>query len=496
MAIGISPRYSETQAFENSLPAEILLLALEAVKAQGWEVGFISSSRLVAYSSMSMSSWSEKISVTVNNRELTIQSECTSNQVLDWGKNKKNAEAFFRSFYEIRATLSAEDIQERLKTVEFSKTEDGDLAEESFETGHGKIKNVWSVFIPTRGYFVTPILLNLNLLIFIVMIGTGVNILQPDTDSLLAWGANFRPLTLAGQAWRLLTSCFLHIGILHLLFNMYALVYIGLLLELRLGRARFLAAYLLTGIAGSIASVYWNELIISAGASGAIFGMYGVFLALLTTNLIEKTARKNFLASIVVFVGYNLVAGLRGEIDNAAHIGGLISGMAAGYVFYFSLLRPALNSWKYGSIAAIAILILFSSIIVYQTTPNNLAEYDRKMEEFAVIEARALEPLRRHESIPDSLLYEQIKITGIPSWHEAMDVIRAADKLDIPESLRLRNEKLINYCHLRINVYKLVLKSMEEDSQSYNAQIIDYNLQISQIVDELMAEAGVESTQD
>jgi rhomboid protease GluP len=496
MAFGISPRYSETQTFENSLPTEILLLALEALKAQGWEVGFISSSRLVAYSSMSMNSWSEKITVTLNNRELTIQSECTSNQVLDWGKNKKNTAAFFKSFYEIRATLSVEDIQEKLKTVEFSKSEDGSPAEESFETGHDKIKNVWSIFIPTKGYFVTPILLNLNLLIFILMITTGVNIFQPDSDSLLVWGANFRPLTLTGQAWRLLTSCFLHIGILHLIFNMYALVYIGLLLELRLGRARFLAAYILSGIAGSIASVYWNELIISAGASGAIFGMYGVFLALLTTNLIEKTARKNFLASIVVFVGYNLVAGLRGEIDNAAHIGGLISGMAIGYVFYFSLLRPNLNSWKYGSIAAITILILIVSVILYKKIPNDLPEYDRKMEEFAVIEERALEPLRMDDSTPDSLVYEKIKNIGIPSWNEAMNVIRAADKLDIPEPLRVRNEKLINYCHLRINVYKLVLKSMEENTQSYNSRIIDYNMQINQLVEELMAEAGVESTQD
>ena len=75
----------------------------------------------------------------------------------------------------------------------------------------------------------------------------GVNIMLPDNGSLLNWGANFRPMTLDGQWWRLLTNCFLHIGIFHLLMNMYALLYIGVLLEPLLGRTRFLSAYLLTG---------------------------------------------------------------------------------------------------------------------------------------------------------------------------------------------------------------------------------------------------------
>jgi rhomboid protease GluP len=134
---------------------------------------------------------------------------------------------------------------------------------------------------------------------------TGVNIISPDSESLVQWGANFRPLTLEGQAWRLLTNCFLHIGILHLLLNMYALLYIGVLLEPHLGRLRFAAFYILTCIIASTVSVSWHDLTVSAGASGAIFGMYGVFLALLSTNLIEKSARKALLASIGIFVVFN-----------------------------------------------------------------------------------------------------------------------------------------------------------------------------------------------
>jgi len=159
------------------------------------------------------------------------------------------------------------------------------------------------------------------------MIISGVHFFMPENQSLLDWGANFKPLTLAGQWWRLFTAIFLHIGIFHLLFNMYALFYIGLLLEPYLGKARFLAAYLISGIAASITSLWWNDLIISAGASGAIFGMYGVFLSLLSTNLLDKSVKKALLTSIAIFVVYNLLNGLKqgSGIDNAAHIGGLVS---------------------------------------------------------------------------------------------------------------------------------------------------------------------------
>ena len=126
--------------------------------------------------------------------------------------------------------------------------------------------------------------------------------------------------------------------------NMYALVYIGLLLEPYLGKTRLAVAYVLSGAAGGATSVFWHEVVVSAGASGAIFGLYGVFLAMLTTNLMEKSARKSLLISIGVFVFYNLANGMKAGIDNAAHIGGLISGLLIGYAYYPELKTPNLRN--------------------------------------------------------------------------------------------------------------------------------------------------------
>jgi membrane associated rhomboid family serine protease len=94
------------------------------------------------------------------------------------------------------------------------------------------------------------------------------------------------------------------------------------------------AVYLITGIAASLTSLWWHPATVSIGASGAIFGLYGVFLALLTTKFFPPIFKKSFALSIVVFVGGNLLIGLSGGIDNAAHLGGLVSGLIAGYLLY------------------------------------------------------------------------------------------------------------------------------------------------------------------
>ena len=117
---------------------------------------------------------------------------------------------------------------------------------------------------------------------------------------------------------------------MHLLSNMYGLLFVGILLEPKLGKNKFAIIYLVTGIIASLASIIWHEKTISVGASGAIFGLYGFFLAALLLNVYPRKIGKPFLISTLIFVGFNLVMGMSGGIDNAAHIGGLSSGFLIG----------------------------------------------------------------------------------------------------------------------------------------------------------------------
>jgi rhomboid protease GluP len=207
--------------------------------------------------------------------------------------------------------------------------------------GGSALKNLlW----PKPGFVVTPIVINLNLLIFIIMVCCGLGFISFDAADLLAWGGNYRPSIRDGEYWRLLTNMFLHGGLIHIVFNMYGLLFVGIILEPMLGSYKYAALYLVTGVLASITSVCWHPATVSVGASGAIFGLYGAFLALLTTNLFPPQVKKSFLLNTAVFVGYNLLFGLAGGIDNAAHIGGLLSGLLGGYILSPFLKKEILHT--------------------------------------------------------------------------------------------------------------------------------------------------------
>lgn len=186
------------------------------------------------------------------------------------------------------------------------------------------------VLLPREGYFVTPVLIYLNIGVYLVMVVMGLGIVSFKGPDLITWGANYGPLTKAGEWWRLLSCTFLHGGLMHLAVNMYSLFFVGMLLEPTLGKAKMIGAYVLTGILASATSLWWHEAAISVGASGAIFGLYGLFLVFMLLKVFPAAIASAFLASTLVFIGFNLLMGFTGGIDNAAHIGGLLSGVVVG----------------------------------------------------------------------------------------------------------------------------------------------------------------------
>ncbi|SNC74616.1 rhomboid protease GluP [Hymenobacter gelipurpurascens] len=190
------------------------------------------------------------------------------------------------------------------------------------------------VFWPRPGYFITPILLWLNLLAYALLGMTGSDVVAPKAADLLRWGANFSPLTLHGEPWRLVTSCFLHGGPAHLLLNMSSLVFLGLMTEGLTGRWRLLLVYLLSGVGGSLLSLWWHtQGVLSVGASGAVFGLYGLLLATLALHptSFDRSARRTVLLFIFYLMASSLAGGLETHAtDNAAHVGGLLSGLVLG----------------------------------------------------------------------------------------------------------------------------------------------------------------------
>ena len=184
-------------------------------------------------------------------------------------------------------------------------------------------KEAEKIFGPKKP-IVTYTLIFINILVFMAMylFGNG----SEDSLTLLTFGANYRPLILEfNQYYRLITSSFLHIGILHLLFNMYALYIIGAQIENFYGKFKYLIIYLGSAIFGSLLSICFHDGI-SAGASGAIFGLLG---AMLYFGYHYRLYLGNVLQSqIIPIIILNLFLGfITPGIDNACHVGGLISGI-------------------------------------------------------------------------------------------------------------------------------------------------------------------------
>lgn len=179
---------------------------------------------------------------------------------------------------------------------------------------------------------VTPTLLGLCVLVYVAMLVGGVSAFEPTIPQLMSWGADYGPATLGGEWWRLVTSMFVHIGGLHLLLNGLCLWQLGVLAESLFGPARLAALYLLSGLGGGLVSLTVHPLIVSAGASGAIFGIAGALLAVhyLRKLPLHIPSLRSGLGSVLPFVIYNLLGGLQGGIDNAAHIGGLATGFLIG----------------------------------------------------------------------------------------------------------------------------------------------------------------------
>ncbi|MBE0390870.1 rhomboid family intramembrane serine protease [Flavobacterium sp. PL002] len=486
MAIGFSPNHSQTFEVKNLSPKEILLLFVEIAENNNWAVANLASNGIIAYTNKGMFSWNAEIRIVIQNTTVVIKSTSTGSEIFDLGKNKKLVKKCIEQFEALDKDLFKEEIAAKQLLIEDKITiDEAQLVTVEATSFTEKIGDFFSLFKPVEGYFITPILINLNIFIFALMVFMGVSFMAPTTDSLIQWGANFRPVTLQGQWWRLLTNCFLHIGFFHLLMNMFALMYIGALLEPYLGKIRFLSAYLLTGLLASVTSLWWHDLTVSAGASGAIFGMYGVFLILLTTDLIEENARKQLLTSIAVFVGYNLISGLSGGIDNAAHIGGLVGGLFIGYVYTYSLDTEDTLKQKLKYVSALTAFFLVISLMVCNSLNNDIVIYENKMKDFVEMEKLAMEVYSRSKyEAKEDLLYN-IKDRGIYYWNENINLLNEADKLSLPNEIHVRNEMMREYCELRIKSFDLLYKSVNEDTDKYNVEIQAYDQQILSIMDKI-----------
>jgi len=300
---------------------------------------------------------------------------------------------------------------------------------------------------------------------------------------MMRFGANAGPLTVTGEWWRLVTSTFLHFGLVHLLVNMWALWVMGRVTERLFGSGYFLLLYLFSGLCGSLASTLWRTGVTSAGASGAIFGVIGALIAFMvnpTTNL-PPTVAKRLRASGMLFIAYNLMNGATHQgIDNAAHLGGLIGGFVLGFVLARPLDRTARMNPAPRLAAALALGTLCMGALAHPLVhppPEKADEwrFQANVRRFLIAEPRlvaeasTLESQRASQRLSSPQVAARMRKDLLPQWQAA---VQALEQPSLPASSRLApvQEALISYARaksLALDEYSDYLERDDYDSKRW-----------------------------
>lgn len=215
-----------------------------------------------------------------------------------------------------------------------------------------------------KNFYISNIIIGINVIIFLIMFLYDSSL---SVHTLLEFGAKYNPMIAAGQYYRLITAMFLHSGIAHLALNMYALNILGKNIELLFGKVKYVIIYLTAGLFGSLGSFIFTKAI-SVGASGAIFGLFGVYIYLYIKNP-DIFHVKQF-TNLLTLIGINLVFGLVvPSIDNWAHIWGLIGGFIISWALGSRREKP-LSKDKIVAQVLTVILIITSLLAGIKMTKN------------------------------------------------------------------------------------------------------------------------------
>jgi rhomboid protease GluP len=235
----------------------------------------------------------------------------------------------------------------------------------------------------SRRSTVTYTIFGINILIFLLM---GLAGGSHNDSMLLGFGVKYNPLIDQGEIWRLVTPIFLHIGPLHIFFNSYAIWIVGQQVEKLYGGARFTIIYILAGIGGVAGSYWYHPEVPSAGASGAIFGLFGALLVFgfkyrsTIPPMFQRAVGKGVLPVIVI----NLVIGrMIPQIDNSAHVAGLISGALLALVIPYKKpgsSTPGIFKVLQMILVVVVLLSFYEVVIHYQGPAISFQNLSRIME--------------------------------------------------------------------------------------------------------------------
>ena len=350
------------------------------------------------------------------------------------------------------------------------------FAREQAERGdfHGRLNAL------SPGAPVTLALVAINLIVFALMALSGAGLLSVDGEAAVRWGSNVGNLTVEGQWWRLFTSMFIHFGLMHVAFNMFALYQTGRMVERMYGSVHFALLYVFSGLSGSMVSILWHPLNNSAGASGAIFGVFGGLLAFILKpgNAVPPAIVNEHRNSTLGFIGFNLFYGFsQSGIDNGAHLGGLLGGL----VFGLLLARPldiaarAQAGMARRLLPVLACVLLLGALGYPLWHPGEQAMQERRFrtvlrempqrEQLASADASAWLGKARAKTISAAQLADAMEQNVVPQWEQLYQSVQQATLDERSDAYPLR-AALLRYLDDRRQACRLIALGVRSNDKA------------------------------
>ncbi len=333
-----------------------------------------------------------------------------------------------------------------------------------------------------------------NVAVYLVMVAKNVDWWSPAPLAMIEWGANYGPRTLNGELWRLLTCMFLHFGILHVGMNMLALWNLGGFVERMFGNVGFFLLYILSGLAGSLASVIYHPTVISAGASGAIFGVAGGLLG--GTWKLRHSMPRPFVRSawglainvIVLLAVFAVVNHFQNMIDNAAHVAGCITGSIIGLILAEPVPHPGRSrkNLRNAIVAIVGSLLLWLAITTLAGPPADVAGLETKFQRVERQTLRILDSARERRqagAITPQEFATIVETEILPGWKELHQDFKNAE--NVPQANQEIMAQLLKIIELREDGWELEAEAIREDDPQKKQKSQELLQQATEIIQRL-----------
>lgn len=335
--------------------------------------------------------------------------------------------------------------------------------------------------------FVHLSLICINIIVYLLMMQNGRDLFLINPDTTISWGSSVGLLVLEGEWTRLFTAMFIHFDLHHIFANMLVLFYAGRMAERAYGNLSFLWIYIFSGVCGSLLSLAWNPLVNSAGASGAVFGVLGALSVFMLNpkNLIPKDTIFLYGSCTVGFTAYCLYSGWSNiKIDQAAHIGGLLTGIIMGIILTNTIhfkkrVKPFINRILLCSIVS---FLIAGTLIYFAFHPNkNVLEeksFIQAIKKFEVDEKKAVNDINllykkiQRKEINDTQVINELENKITPQWEDLYYTL-VTPQLQTQSKRYAMQQSLVKYVDTRLKAYSLLTDGIRTNNTKAIKQAIE-----------------------